>query len=494
MNIILVLIDSLNRNDLEAYGSTECATPNIQKFAQKAWRFDNHFVGSLPCMPARREIFAGVSEFLWRPWGPLEPFDAQLPRILSTNGYATGIVTDHYHYWEETANGYVQSFESSHLVRGHENDNWRALQPVSDLPQWARNIDGWRPGEGRRYFSNTANFRGELDYFPAQVMSNGVAWLERRPVDRPFFLQVESFDVHEPFDVPEPYASLYGNGADRDRFTIWPPYQHPGQLAEFMRQPGVDEQLRFVRSQYLGKLTMVDRWFGELMAALDRDKLWNQTAVILTTDHGHDLGQRGCFGKHYPHFDTHAHIPFLVWFPTCPGDGQRISALTTTVDLHSTILELADLPSARNGTGRSLVPLLRGDDGDQRPGLIYGTFGQGICCTDGKWTLMTAPREGELFAYTSIMPRDDSLPARLITQGRFLPDQDLPLWRIPISRRPPIWPQGDIDHLYDRSTDPSQTTNKWSEEAAQRERLLELLRNCMAESAAPSEQYLRLGV
>ena len=81
MNVILVLIDSLNRHYLSAYEPTPVSTPNLNSFADKSWRFDNHFVGSLPCMPARREIFAGRKEMMWRPWGPLEPFDARLPRL-----------------------------------------------------------------------------------------------------------------------------------------------------------------------------------------------------------------------------------------------------------------------------------------------------------------------------------------------------------------------------------------------------------------------------
>ncbi len=56
-------------------------------------------------MPARRELFAGFKELLRRPWGPLERFDARLPRLLEREGYATAVATDHYHYWEESANG-----------------------------------------------------------------------------------------------------------------------------------------------------------------------------------------------------------------------------------------------------------------------------------------------------------------------------------------------------------------------------------------------------
>src|SRR5262245_57871578 len=130
MNVILILIDSLNRHHLTAYGPSAVATPSLEAFARKAWRFDNHFVGSLPCMPARREIFSGFKELMWRPWGPLEAFDARLPKLLEAGGYSTAIVTDHYHYWEESANGYLQSFQSAETIRGHELDFWKS--PIQD--------------------------------------------------------------------------------------------------------------------------------------------------------------------------------------------------------------------------------------------------------------------------------------------------------------------------------------------------------------------------
>ena len=135
MNVVLILIDSLNRADLPVYGGREVETPNVDRLAARAFRFDDHFVGSLPCMPARRELFAGFKELLWRPWGPLEHFDARLPRLLERAGYATAIVTDHYHYWEESANGYVQAFGQAELIRGHEHDNWKGPVPSGGRPR-----------------------------------------------------------------------------------------------------------------------------------------------------------------------------------------------------------------------------------------------------------------------------------------------------------------------------------------------------------------------
>ena len=497
MNLVLVLIDSLNRSALSAYGPTRVATPNLDRFAGRAWRFDNHFVGSLPCMPARREIFSGFKEVLWRPWGPLEAFDARLPRLLEGQGYATAIVTDHYHYWEESANGYLQSFQGAELIRGHELDFWRPRMEPSDLPRWVQNIERWRPGFGRRYYSNVAGFTGEADFFPAKVMTAAAGWLRDRSKSRPFFLQVESFDVHEPFDSPEPYASMYGDGAARERFTLWPPYQDAAKLAEFMDQT-TPEELEFVRAQYEGKVTMVDRWFGELVAAIDREGLWDDTCVIVTTDHGHDLGERRAYGKQFPHYDSHANIPLLVWHPAYPGRGRAVSRMTQTVDLFATALDVAGTTPPERTHSRSVVPLLAGEATAGRSSLLYGTFGQGVCCTDGEWSILKAPaRPGPLHAYSSMIspslvvdtvePPEDS--------GYFLPGVPLPQWRIPIDpARSSSQMASREDLLFHRAGDPDQARNLWHEAPEQRERMLALLSEMMAAEGSPDEQFVRLGL
>jgi arylsulfatase A-like enzyme len=489
VNVLLVLVDSLNRADLPAYGGTDVPTPNLDRLAARAWRFDNHFVGSLPCMPARREIFAGFKEMLWRPWGPLEPFDARLPRLVAAAGHRTAIVTDHYHYWEEPANGYVQSFDQTELVRGHEHDAWRGPVPADEpVPEWVERIERWRPGAGRRYFANVRGFRGEDDFFPARVMRGAASRL--RGLRPPFFLQVESFDVHEPFHVPEPYRSRFGDAADDDRFSVWPPYQDPDALAAYLAE-ATPEELAFVRSRYLAKVAMVDRWLGELFDALDELGRWDDTAVLLTTDHGHDLGERGVFGKQYPHWDSHARIPLFVWHPQLPGDGGGIDELTSTVDLHRTIAELAGAETAAPH-GRSLVPALAGAR-RPRAGLLYGTFGQGVCCTDGEWTLFKSPpRDAPLHSYSSLLM--ESLDVRGLSApdgaDRYIPRVALPQWRMPVAVRP----LSRQDMLFHRPTDPAQERDRWHDAPDERERMLSLLRTLVAEEGAPPEQLDRLGL
>lgn len=493
MNIILVLIDSMNRSALSAYGGTEIATPNLETFADRAWRFDNHFVGSLPCMPARREIFSGMMNMQWRPWGPLEPFDLRLPKLLEREGYSTAIVTDHYHYWEESANGYIQGFQSAELVRGHELDFWKPLMPKTDLPKWVQNIDKWRPGSGHRYFSNVAQFGDDRDYFPAKVMCAAADWLASRRQDNPFFLQVESFDVHEPFDAPEPYASMYGDGSARDRFTLWPPYQDAAKQAEFLAQ-ATPEELAFVRSQYAAKIAMVDQWFGRLLAAMDAGNLWDDTIVIVTTDHGHDLAERFGYGKQFPHFDSHANIPMLIWHPAMPGNGRAIDGLTSTMDIFATVLDGAGIALPSGSHSRSVLPLMAGQGGG-REALIYGTFGQGLCCTDGAWTLIQPPdRDQPVYAYSSMVPTTIIPPDQPVTHGHFIPGIDMPQWKIPFTADRPAdrRPLDSERLLYHRARDPGQKDNLWASAPDQAARMKRLMRDTLAVHGAPAELFDRL--
>lgn len=494
MNVVLVLIDSLNRHHLSAYAESPAHTPNLDAFAQRAWRFDGHFVGSLPCMPARREIFAGFKEMFWRAWGPLETFDLRLPRLLEDAGYQTAIVTDHYHYWEESANGYVQSFAAAELIRGHEADFWRPpIGPDEPLPRWVENIERWRPNQGRRYFANVRDFAGEEDFFPAKVMGGAARWLERHAAREPFFLQVESFDVHEPFHVPEPYASMYGPPPGDVDFTVWPPYQKPEEQAAYMSAASPAE-LAFVRAQYLGKLAMVDRWFGELTTTFDRLGLWEDTAVIVTTDHGHDLGERGRFGKQYPHHDTHAKIPLLFWHPDHPGGGRGVDRLTATVDLHATVLDLAGLGSTAPHS-RSILPLLA-EGALGREALLYGTFGAGVCITDGEWTLMKGPEtDAVALAHTSshfrsLMTDRAELP---LDQGLFIPGVEVPQWRVPV-KMVNSQPHSLDSALYHSAVDPEQQEDRYGSDIRERRRMLGLLRELVDAEGAPPEERERLGI
>lgn len=190
----------------------------------------------------------------------------------------------------------------------------------------------------------------------------------------------------------------------------------------------------------MGKVTMMDKWLGTLFDKLDEMDLWDDTMVIFTTDHGHDMGERRAFGKQHLHFDSHANIPLMIRHPSNPGNGTRISGLTQTVDLFATIIETAGVETTpANRHSRSLLPMMVHDAPSLRDAVLYGTFGQGVCATDGAWTILKTPvPERPLHLYsTSIFrplvvdnPVDGRLakpPDKPVDQGNFDPSVDLPM-------------------------------------------------------------------
>jgi len=138
MKAIMIMFDSLNRRLLPPYGCDWIQAPNFKRLASKTVTFDNCYVGSLPCMPARREIHTGRYNFLHRSWGPIEPFDDCMPEILHTNGVYTHLVSDHYHYWEDGGCTYHTRYKSWEIIRGHEGDPWKGEVKDPDIPDHVR--------------------------------------------------------------------------------------------------------------------------------------------------------------------------------------------------------------------------------------------------------------------------------------------------------------------------------------------------------------------
>ena len=122
MKAIMVMFDSLNRHLLPPYGCGWVRAPNFARLAERTLTFDRCYVGSMPCMPARRELHTGRYNFLHRNWGPIEPFDDSTPELLQRHGVHTHLVSDHYHYWEDGGATYHNRYGTWEGVRGQEGD------------------------------------------------------------------------------------------------------------------------------------------------------------------------------------------------------------------------------------------------------------------------------------------------------------------------------------------------------------------------------------
>lgn len=504
--MLLVTIDSLNRHFLRAYGQPadlRPKTPNLDAFARKAAVFDRHYAGSLPCMPARREFLAGVQEFLWRGWGPIEPYDQHLAMAANRAGCTTQLITDHYHYWEHGSRGYVEDFKGWEFVRGQEYDPWKVTPNDFDALELARaGVTGpaspttYR--DRRQYLRNTAGFRTENDFFAPRVFSAAADWLGRGREFRAWLLYVDSFEVHEPFHAPEPYRSMFTDEPHDDPHLLyWP---HPGHVQSGDSQ--LDErQVAYIRAQYAAKLVMTDRWLGLVMDEIEAQGLWDDTLVIVTTDHGHFLGEHGWMAKPAcPVYDVLARTPLFVWDPLGTCNGRRVEALTQAVDLYATMLEALGVASGAPHS-RSLLPLLRGRARRHRDVALYGYWGQSVNLTDGRHTYLRAPRsDGSpgLNAYSTMMVRSSwaALPPAMrpdAEAGAFLPYAAGPVWRLPATPGQ-MAPAGDEDLLFDVDRDPGQEQDLVPLDPRLATTFQHRLGTALMEQRAPEEQFARLGL
>jgi len=130
-NVVVVLLDSLNRHMLGSYGSNEFDTPNLDRFAARSSQFTSHVTGSLPCMPARHDILVGALDFLWKPWGSIELWEESITASLRRANIATMLVSDHPHLFESGGENYHTDFGAWEYLRGHEGDPWKTYADPS---------------------------------------------------------------------------------------------------------------------------------------------------------------------------------------------------------------------------------------------------------------------------------------------------------------------------------------------------------------------------
>ena len=211
MKAILVMFDTLNRRMLEPYGCDWIHTPNFQRLAEQSVTFDNYYIGSMPCMPARRELHTGRYNFLHRSWGPIEPFDDSMPAMLNDNGVYSHLITDHNHYFEDGGATYHNRYSSWELNRGQEADNWKALiDPPFEIPPSTRRMESnqssrmWTQEHINRQYMPTPD-----DQPQAHTFRQGIEFIENNHGSDNWFLQIETFDPHEPFFTHQEYKDLY---------------------------------------------------------------------------------------------------------------------------------------------------------------------------------------------------------------------------------------------------------------------------------------------
>ena len=398
MNIIAIVSDTLRYDCLSCHGRQPYGwdlehpleTPHLDAFAREAVIFDRGYQASFPTIPTRTDMFTGKLTYPHRGWTPLPEDETILAEELGKVGYQSMLICDTPHLIRD-GHRFDRGFTAWHWNRGQEGD--RAILadlPVS-LPAPADKLRNPEQMLAAHYRWRTANWKSEADTFVARTMRDAEEWLHRNHGLDPFFLYVDTFDPHEPWDPPEYLSDYFDPGYGGDVIDH-PRYDYCDYLTE--------AEIRHTRALYAGEVGLVDRWVGRLLQTIEHLGLYENTAVIFMSDHGHMIGDHGRIGKSgfgpdgaWPYYEATSHLAFIARVPG-GARGERSDYLFQPLDFMPTLLELAGAPLPAGVQGQSVVPILRGESGPTREVAVTSAAlntsrDQAPCSsiTDGEWTL-----------------------------------------------------------------------------------------------------------
>jgi len=381
------MLDTLRADHVGCYGNDWIETPAMDALAGESILFSRAYPESLATMPGRRSLHTGLRTWPFRVWTP-DRGDLPLPgwqhipegqvtvqEAMMDAGLETIFITDTHHYFKPWQNFHI-GFRQWRWVRGHESDPYRSTAQVQpeDVEKFVP--EGTEEDEMSRerllitqYLANQGEREGEEDYQAPRVFREAMELLEGNQKVERFFLLVDSFDPHEPWNPPKKYVDLYDRGYE-GREVIQPRYGPSDYLSE--------AELKHMRALYAGKVTMVDRWLGLFLERARDLGMLEDTLLIVTSDHGHQLGEHGLTGKlpgglWYELMD----VPLLVRRPDGVGAGTRVDALAQLHDIPSTVLKALDVEPPAPLDGVDLLDLAAGRIASRKhvsAGYVYNSW------------------------------------------------------------------------------------------------------------------------
>lgn len=406
-NVLLLMTDQQRWDAVGCSGNSAIDTVNIDALSTDGTIFTAAYSATPSCVPARASLMTGMDA--WHTgilgMGPGQPpcgnLSNTLPEVLSAAGYHTQGVGK-MHFLPQRS---LQGFHSTVL-----DESRRVFDPgfSSDYAQW---FERNKPGDVGRY-DHGIDFNSWMArpyHLPEHLhatnwtANEAIRALQHRDPTRPFFLKASFARPHSPYDPPPYYFDMY---AERDL-----PPAAVGEWASIHDVPGTDpnawqgrrssDEIHRARAGYYGSVTHIDHQIGRITRYLRDQRLYDETLIIFTSDHGDMLGDHNLWRKTYA-YEGSAHVPLIVRLPaSMRGDVAAQSSRPVALqDIMPTILDAvgASIPSTVDG--RSLMQLFRGDESEWREyihgehSMCYDVSAEMQYLTDGRWKYIWFPRTG----------------------------------------------------------------------------------------------------
>ncbi len=484
------MLDTLQFNYLGCYGNEKIKTPNIDRFARQSVLFENAYSEGLPTIPVRRALLTGRYTLPYGGWQPLAADDTTIADILWGKNIQTALVYD-------TAPmrlskfGYSRGFDYVDFCPGQELDHTSfadlPLDPAFKPEDYTSASMVWDK-EGNLIDEDSQHlldeigcflrqkqyWRSDADSYISRVVERSKRWLsDHRDKSRPFMLWIDSFDPHEPWDPPSVWT---GEPCPYD-----PEYEgNPILLAPWTPVAGriTERECEHIRALYMEKITMVDKWIGRLLDSVREQGLWDETMIVLMSDHGQPMGNgehgHGIMRKTRPWpYEELVHVPLMIRIPGIE-ENRRIKSFVQNVDVAVTILDVLEQLDSEDGLsdhgmktygaedvqGNSLLPLMRGEVDSIRDFAIAGYYGM-------SWSIIT---EDYSYIHWLVSEEEKNHGDILDGGGKEMTEE---MWTCTAGAKVEMPKHNE---LYDRKKDPFQLNNIADEQPDVAEKLLEKLK------------------
>lgn len=376
-NILILMTDQQRADCLGCAGHPQILTPNMDRIAAEGVHFTHACTASPLCMPARASFISGLhvhTHGMWANRGELAPEAESLFRRLQQCGYSTGhIGKSHYyghggfHMREREPYMRARGFDYVHETTGP----WATVTTDSYMTdQWQAKglLDAFREDYGKR-----REAREQVSVWPSPLPTEDFpdSYVGRQAVrfigeydrDQPFALFVGFGGPHEPWDAPGEYAAMY------DAARTPPPIEPaepgpwvPEHAAAWQRSGRVGtmapDDVRRLRASYYGKISLVDHWFGRILATCEKKGLMDDLLVVFWSDHGEMAGDHQLLHKSR-FFESALRVPLMFRWPGRIPAGRTSHTLAQTTDIMPTLLEAVGTEVPQTCQGTSLWPALR---------------------------------------------------------------------------------------------------------------------------------------
>jgi uncharacterized sulfatase len=361
-NVLFIIVDDLTTT-LGCYGDAHVHTPHMDALASRGVRFEHAYTQFALCNPSRCSFLTGcyperteVFDLVTSLRGGLTK-EVTMPQYFKDKGYTVGRIGKVFHVPDPKTKLDVELAAPLHKDTALFEDA-KAENDPSDKPHGT--AKGENEGFNRAW---GASSKPDTEFTDYQIASDAMSTLDEFK-DKPFFLAVGFIRPHTPYVAPKAFF----DAIDKSKLTLAPFYREGGEDMSLMPKsalrpnnnvfryaaPTVDEA-RGAMQAYLAATSFVDSQVGRLLDKMKALHLDENTIIVLTGDHGYQLGEHGLWAKQTL-FERGTHVPLIVATPSVKPSVH--AGLVEQVDIYPTACDLAGLPLPKHLQGRSLKPML----------------------------------------------------------------------------------------------------------------------------------------